>query len=193
MDRGLVFALMGVLGLAGLGAWAPVFFLGAGGFGVVLALSADLGVILCAWAIITRARRGLLPKERWFALGFVALVFGLLSSPLWWPGVTAARFGLTVVGLLPVPGFDLIFDVDAHPHLRAKTHLFRAEELTPYLEQRPEVIVLGVGWSSAVKVAPELHRLGVAVEALESGAALARWRALREQGRRVILLLHSTC
>lgn len=193
MDRGLVIALFGLLGWAGIGAWAPVFFLDAGAFGIVFALSANLGVVLSGGAIISRARRGLGSNERRFALGFVVLAYGLLGSPLWWPGISAARFGLTVVGLVPVPAFDLIFDVHARPHLRAKTHLFRAEELAPYLEQRPEVIVLGVGWSSAVKVAPELWRLGVAVEALESGAALERWRALRAQGRRVILLFHSTC
>lgn len=193
MDRAVVVALLGLFAAGGVAAWAPVVYLNAGAFGILFALSADLGLLLASWGIVQRLLGGLAPRERRAAFGFAFLVYGVLSSPIWWPGITAARFGLTVVGLLPVPGFDLIFDVDLHPHLRAKTHLYRAEELAPYLEQGPEVIVLGVGWSSAVKLSPEISKLRVPVEALPSGEAISRWRALVGQGRRVIFVLHSTC
>jgi hypothetical protein len=57
-----------------------------------------------------------------------------------------------------------------------------------------EVLIVGTGWQDAVSVDAAIEQLrGIEVHILKTPAAFALYNDYRSQGRRVVLLAHSTC
>ncbi|MBI4605635.1 MAG: hypothetical protein HY721_27025 [Planctomycetes bacterium] len=141
-------------------------------------------------------------KREWAAdaclIAVVALAWGLPASMVWPGGIACSRFGLTVVGLFPLPLFDFTIGAGGGVWLREKSHLVTSFELRARLEPGLEVIVVANGWHGALKVdrdalaAPGLAP-GVTVEVLRTPEAFARYNELRRAGRRVALIAHTTC
>jgi hypothetical protein len=127
----------------------------------------------------------------WLTALLLLMVLPPLST-LWPGGITHARFGLTVVGAMPLPLVDPVIHADGQLGFRDKTHSLLAAELEPLRASGAERIVIGTGWSEQVRVS-EVVRQASDVEVLDTPGAILRHRELREQGVRVVLLLHSTC
>ncbi|GEM_PF-3546317 len=161
---------------------------------VTVALLAVGAVAVILW--LTRRMRSTRAASALLSSLLAVLVL-LPASALWPGGITHARFGLTVVGLLPVPLFDVTIRSDGRPGLRDKTHRVTLEEAREMVDAGTEILIIANGWDGAVRVDPEVLSPGalpgVIVEVLRTGEAVARYRQLRRQGSKVALLLHSTC
>ena len=128
----------------------------------------------------------------------IALLVVLLLVPLAsmaYPGtVLYSQFGLTVYGLLPVP----VLDITVGPHgglwFRDKSHFISIDEVQPLLSPDVEILVIGVGWHSAVRVDPAIEALeGVEIHVLPTPQACDLFNRYVSAGRRVTLIAHSTC
>lgn len=162
---------------------------------VTVALLA-VGAVAVVWWIAGRTKSPRAAAALLMSLVAVSLL--VPASALWPGGVTHARFGLTVVGFLPVPLFDVTIRSDGRPGFRDKTHRVTLDEAHGMVDAETEVLIIANGWDGAVRVDPDVLAPGAlpggtVVEVLRTGQAVERYRQLRGEGRRVALLLHSTC
>jgi hypothetical protein len=127
------------------------------------------------------------------ALFVIGTVMNLLTpaSALWPGGITDSRFGVTVVGVMPLPAFDVRISAGGVAWFRAKSHRVTLEEAQPLL-QDADVLVIATGWHGVVQVDPAVAH-DPRVRALRTGEAVEPYRQLRAQGIRVAIILHSTC
>ncbi len=122
------------------------------------------------------------------------LLIGLPGSAVKPGGISHARFGLTVLGACPIPFFDLSIRADGRVWFRNKSHDITATEVRLLADPGVEQILVATGWDGVAKVDPEAFKIpGVEVEALKTGEAVERYRELKRQGKRVAILIHSTC
>lgn len=137
------------------------------------------------------------PKPAAITLSVILVLMMVIGASQRWPGgITYARFGLTVVGLLPVPALDIRIHADPDRRLgfRNKSHQITLEEVKLLLEEKPEVLIIGTGWHGVAKVDTEVRELKeTRIEILKTGEALDLYEQLRAEGRRVALLAHTTC
>lgn len=123
-------------------------------------------------------------------LGLHILVLGSATSG----SVTHARFGLTVVGALPIPSLDVTINSDGRLWFRDKSHRVTLDEVLPLIDDTTEAIVIAIGWDEQVKVDKEVvEKLGPRALIQETSKALETYKKLRAEGKRVALLAHSTC
>mgnify|MGYP001585629870 CR=1 FL=1 len=155
-----------------------------------------VGVVAMVWWFTRRIRAPRVASA--LPASLLALLILLPASAVWPGNVAYARFGVTVVGLLPVPLFDVTIRADGRPGLRDKTHRVTLDEARGVVDAGTEVLIIANGWDGAVRVDPDVLVAGALpggtiVEVLRTGEAVKRYRQLRGEGRRVALLLHSTC
>jgi hypothetical protein len=172
-------------------AWATTTALGDATLGYGL-----IGFAVCV--ILLAATMG----RRWAGGRHASLVgVGLLAvsvsatvlpvSAIWPGGVRFATFGFTVIGALPVPAFDVIISPRGVPRFRIKSHrVTRADAIAA--KGDAEELIVAIGWNEAVQLDADAAALP-GVRQLATGAAVERFETLRRQGKRVALLLHSTC
>jgi hypothetical protein len=130
----------------------------------------------------------------WIGGAAASLVLLPIASTVYPGRITYDRFGLTVYGLLPIPYLDVTINRYGVLWFRTKTHEMRVEEVQPLVTSDVEIVVIGIGWDRLVRVDPAVRQLaGGAVEVLATPDAFARYNQLRNQGRRVVLLAHTTC
>jgi len=123
----------------------------------------------------------------------VAIVLWLPLSVVAVGGIAYADFGVTVVGMCPVPAFDLTLRADGAVWFRAKSHTITAAEIRALAEGAERVIV-ATGWDGQARVEEAALKLeGVKLDVLKTGEAVELYRKLLSEGVRVALLLHSTC
>ncbi len=124
----------------------------------------------------------------------LAVLIVLPLSTLWPGGITTSRFGLTVVGVCPIPVFDITISSGGVLWFRDKSHTITVEEVTPLVESGIDQIIIGTGWNGVAKVKPEVLELqGVKIEVLKTADAFAEYNRLRREGKLVALLAHTTC
>lgn len=181
-------AVTGFVGAEAAGAAALMGLLLPGHAALAAAvLAAGLGAAALLWWGSGRMKRAwLLPAI------VLAAATAAPASAIWPGGVTHARFGLTVVGACPIPALDVTIDGDGRLGFREKSHLIRKDELAGLIDDRTEFIIVGTGWDGVADVEPAARELR-GVETLRSGEAVARYRELKRAGRRVVLILHTTC
>jgi hypothetical protein len=117
----------------------------------------------------------------------------LVANPLGQFGVSG--FGVTTFSKLPVPYFDLQVRGDGRLRLVSKSHRPGSDTLSWLLEvERPEVVVIALGWQAGVAEEAVPQALaGVKVVTARTGEALALYNALKQEGKRVAIHVHSTC
>lgn len=157
----------------------------------IVATGAGVGVV--AYLLMSRHCR----RNR-CAVIVVALLVLLLLAPLAsmaYPGtVTHSRFGLTVYGIVPVPALDISVGPHGGLWFRDKSHFISIDEVQPLLAPDVEVLVIGIGWHSAVRVDPAIEELeGVEVHILPTPEAFDLFNSIVSTGRKVALIAHSTC
>jgi hypothetical protein len=108
--------------------------------------------------------------------------------------VTYARFGLTVYGLIPIPMLDITVGAHGGLGFRDKSHFISLGEVRPLLSSKVQVLVIGTGWDGMVQVDPAItNSLGIEVHILRTPQAFELFNRFRSEGRRVVLVAHSTC
>jgi hypothetical protein len=112
-----------------------------------------------------------------------------------WPGrITYSDFGLTVYGIIPVPVLDVTVGAHGGLWFRDKSHFVSLDEVESLLSPEVEVVVIGIGWHSAVQVDPAIQDLGGReVHILPTPEAFDLFNRAVSEGRQVILIAHSTC
>ncbi len=109
------------------------------------------------------------------------------------------RFGQIVVdGIRYTSDLKILGEKVIPNWWRKEGHLLVAEDIKDLLEAAPDVLVVGRGAYSAMKIAPDLERLLAAREiALVAGPtskAVAEYNALAASGeKRVCAAFHLTC
>lgn len=153
--------------------------------------AAGLMVALLVFLALRSRRRA----ARWVALGALAVCAAVPVSWFVWPArILYAGFGLTVYGVLPVPVFDTVIDHAGLLHLREKSHRISRDEVATWMLPGVTDVVIGAGWDEQVVVDERARGIaGVRVHVLRTPEAIRTWEELRRDGRRAVLILHSTC
>ncbi|HIE23168.1 MAG TPA: hypothetical protein EYP68_02950 [Candidatus Korarchaeota archaeon] len=103
-------------------------------------------------------------------------------------------FGFTVYSGIPLPYVDVKVHANGWPSLRKKSHFLAYEEIKDLLEEKPEVIVIGIGYSNAVRVDERILKIkGPRIEILSTPEAISRFNELKTKGVKVAAIIHSTC
>ena len=104
------------------------------------------------------------------------------------------RFGFIVYSAIPFPYVDLKIHTNGWPSLREKSHYLAYEEIEDLLKEKPEVIIIGIGYSNAVRVDERILEIeDPRIEVLNTAKAIARFNELKSKGIRVAAIIHSTC
>jgi hypothetical protein len=132
------------------------------------------------------------------AVIIVALVAVLVLAPLAsmiYPGrVIYSRFGLAVYGIMPVPILDITVGGCGRLWFRDKSHFISIDEVRALLSPDVEVLVIGNGWESAVRVDAAIEKMErIEVHVLPTPEAFDLFNRCVSEGRRVVLIAHSTC
>lgn len=108
-------------------------------------------------------------------------------------------FGFTIYSGIPIPLADVVVRANGVPWLRStKSHEVTNEELNSLIGANrsswPDVIIVGTGYKNLVEVnANIVTGTGVPVESYPTPQAIQRFNELKAQGKRVAIIIHSTC
>ncbi len=126
----------------------------------------------------------------------VAVVIVLITA---WVGFNPigrfgfCRFGLLVYSAIPFPAVDLVIHTNGLPSLRgSKAHFVGFSEIEGLLKEGPDVLIVGTGYDNLVQVEEEIAALPTVV-ILPTPQAIRRYNELRDEGKRVAAIIHSTC
>jgi hypothetical protein len=103
------------------------------------------------------------------------------------------RFGLLVYSAVPFPAVDLVIHANGLPAIRgSKAHFVGLAEIEGLLEERPDVLIIGTGYDNLVQVEEEVAAMPIVV-ILPTPQAVKRYNELRDEGKKVAAIIHSTC
>ena len=127
-----------------------------------------------------------------FGLLVVLVVFWLVSNR---PGRFGwACYAFTVYNAVPRPLSDLQIRSNGQVRKIAKTHSLNVEQLGWLMEDKPDVVIISIGWDGVVEVADGVKQLPNAeIHILKNKEAKALFNSLKKAGRRVAIHYHSTC
>jgi len=130
------------------------------------------------------------------AVAIIAVVTVLITA---WVGFNPigrfgfCRFGLLVYSAIPFPAVDLVIHANDWPAIRgSKAHFVGFSEIEGLLKEGPDVLIVGTGYDNLVQVEEEIAALP-AVVILPTPQAVRRYNELRDEGKRVAAIIHSTC
>jgi len=134
-------------------------------------------------------------------IGVVAVVLVLITA---WVGLNPigkfgfGRFGLLVYSAIPFPAVDLVIHANSLPAVRgSKEHSVAFAEIEGLLKERPDegmlrMHIIGTGYDSMVQVEEEISAMPN-IEILPTPQAVRRYNELKDEGKRVAAIIHSTC
>jgi hypothetical protein len=139
------------------------------------------------------------------ALGVIgALILGQSAVRHRHDGIGTHRYGLTVYRGIPVPFFDVMIFPDGHFRAVDKKHYFTPRDRIFIDKRHADIVLIGTGYrglggfgfphqkGSRFLYNAQTQR-GMQVIILNSNEACDLFNHLKEQGKRVLLILHSTC
>ena len=129
---------------------------------------------------------------------FVAVFCIIILTPflsMKCPGkITYSRFGLTVYGCIPIPILDITVGPKGVLGFRDKSHFITLQEVEALLIPEVEIVVIGIGWNDVVKVDEAIRNIEkVKVEILSTPQAYETYNQYKSEGKKVVLIAHSTC
>lgn len=118
--------------------------------------------------------------------------------------IVKSNYGLTIFRGVPVPFFDLLIYPNGLPRLVDKKHFFNNQDKQFLFQQRPDILIIGGGHNGKGGkgfAVPEgtyfaFNRYiarGTQVIVLSSSDACREYNRLKAEGKRVLLVIHSTC
>ncbi|MEF3245384.1 MAG: MTH938/NDUFAF3 family protein [Caldisericaceae bacterium] len=130
-------------------------------------------------------------------LGIVS--FWFIFNPI--GKISIHSFGFTVYSGIPYPYADLIVDSSSiFPRIReTKSHWISEEEFYKIIGNKldawPEYVIIGTGYEDRVKVSPGILTRGAnpIIKILPTPKAIELFNKLKSEGKRVIIIMHSTC
>lgn len=128
----------------------------------------------------------------------ILLLVALAILMLIWISVNPSKkfgvhvFGFTIYDRVPIPYFDIKIHADGSFSLREKSHLIQESEIKEILNERPDVLVIGTGYNEIVQV-NKISDLNANIEIINTEEAIARFNGLKEQNKKVVAILHTTC
>lgn len=139
-----------------------------------------------------------LNMRRNLALTISVVLAVFLFAPvisMFYPGkITFCRFGLTVYGVIPIPTLDIQVNNRGLLWFRDKNHYVSLNEIKSIISPDVDSLVIGIGWDGDVRVDPSVKELkGVNVYTLITPDAFSLYNKLKSNGKRVVLIAHSTC
>jgi hypothetical protein len=88
---------------------------------------------------------------------------------------------------------DLVIHANGLPAIRgSKAHFVGLAEIEGLLEERPDVLIIGTGYDNLVQVEEEVAAMPIVV-ILPTPQAVKRYNELRDEGKKVAAIIHSTC
>jgi len=130
------------------------------------------------------------------AIVIIAVVVVLITA---WVGFNPigrfgfCRFGLLVYSAIPFPAVDLVIHANGWPSLRgSKEHFVGFSEIEGLLKEGPDVLIIGTGYNNLVQVEEGIAAMP-AIVILPTPQAVRRYNELRDKGKRVAAIIHSTC
>ena len=139
-----------------------------------------------------------------FALAVVALLAqGFFIVRMWDRGIVQQRYGLTVYRGIVIPFFDVMIYPDGGFRLVDKKHFFNYRDQDFFMKQEPDILLIGSGHdglggkgfldeTSQFRFNKYISR-GTQVIILPTPDACDTYNRLKEEGKRVLFVLHSTC
>ncbi len=181
--------------IAVLCALAPLFFLTEYPQAGVLAVVAVLAVLAVVAAIGHRLWSPQCTRtDRAAFVVFASTIVAMLISGMASATISYARFGLTIVGALPLPAIDLTISSRGLAFPRDKSHRIRAAEIDALLAGGADLVVVGIGWDSLAQLEAEMSpEVRSKTILLPTPEAIRRFQQMRAAGEAVALLLHTTC
>ena len=92
---------------------------------------------------------------------------------------------------------DVVIDWEGNIELRKKSHVFDINEFARLLERKPEIIVIGTGFSGCVKIPEEVIEVskekGVKLFPEQTEKAMDVFNAFISEKRKAIAVIHTTC
>jgi VanZ family protein len=118
--------------------------------------------------------------------------------------IVSHRYGWTSYRGIPIPFFDLMICPDGSFRLVDKKHFFNNRDRIFLNRQRPDILLIGSGYrgeggkgfpqkSGGQFVFNPFTLRGTQVIILSSDEACRRYNHLRQQGKNVLFILHTTC
>jgi hypothetical protein len=196
-NRKTAFVLAAILAtMATVVSWIAFAFLPLSPERLTFASSCFVVGVVCSLALYFVVTK--LPDKLWVRLT-ASLLFVLCASiPILSavvPRITYSRFGFTMYGVTPVPFLDITINRYGFLWFRPKTHQITREELEALISPGVGIVVVGIGWDSVAQLTDEAKLLGNSVDlrVLPTPEAYALYNKLKSEGRKVVLLAHSTC
>jgi hypothetical protein len=157
--------------------------------------AAVVGVVVSVTAYFLVSRYCTTGKSSLLVIVLLAVILLAPLVSMAYPGrIIYSRFGLTVYGVIPVPLLDITVGSHRGLWFRDKSHFVSLEEVESLLSPDVEILVIGAGWNSAVKVDSAAKEMqGIEVHILPTPEAFELFNQYRLEGRRVALIAHSTC
>ena len=66
-------------------------------------------------------------------------------------------------------------------------------EVEDLLEEGVEVLVIGIGYHEMVEIEPKVLSIGIPVKVLATPKAIEEFNTLKNQGKKVAAIIHTTC
>ena len=127
--------------------------------------------------------------------GFVifVLIIWIIQNPIGKFGYHG--FGYTVYSGIPVPYFDLKIGPDGIPQIREKSHFVSFNEVEEYMESQDYeiILIIGTGYEGMVNVDRKILESTSTIIVLETPEAIKKYNELKDEGKKVAIILHSTC
>ena len=123
---------------------------------LIAALMAAVSVVIAvgvAWLLYRRTS----PIWSVGAAAICLLLYLLVLGSVAWGRITHSRFGLTVVGALPIPALDFTIDSNGVLWFRDKTHRITLSDVSPLVDESTEILIIGNGWHGAARVDEAIH------------------------------------
>lgn len=127
--------------------------------------------------------------------GFVifVLIIWIIQNPIGKFGYHG--FGYTVYSAIPIPYFDLKIGPDGIPQIREKSHFVSFNEVEEYIESQDYeiILIIGTGYEGMVNVDRKILESTSTIIVLETPEAIEKYNELKDEGKKVAIILHSTC
>jgi hypothetical protein len=110
--------------------------------------------------------------------------------------INSTKFGEIVINGKPYDS-DMTVYWNGRLAYRGKEHVFEIGEFVKILRASPEMVVIGVGQSGGVKIAPEVRQWAenkkIRIYAENTPKAVEIFNAFANEGRKVVGVFHVTC
>ena len=108
--------------------------------------------------------------------------------------ITYYKFGFNTFGLIPIPLLDIVVYDNGLFWLRNKSHTVTLKEINNVISKNTEVLIIGKGWSNAVRVEQKaLNKQSIKIYILSTPKAIKMFNKLKQNNVKVALICHSTC